>query len=421
MLSSQLQEALRLPPDSEAKAEVAGTPEKKTSKARSLSDGGPPALSPSPKFREPEKRKSKDDSAISDSPVTPRRPPFLQRGLSLQMPARDLLMSPNTSAYINRVPLSPKLDHSQTYGSPTSVLPRRSRGLDYSRAATNLHHSTLAEQSSPDSSPVIGGRAMNIPNRHNGMHSMSQDASSSLWSTMVPSDRMGMNVSSSLGSVNMMGSDSSTSSSDDDLMDADDIDESILSTPQVNKMAAPFGVPHASPGTGWMAQSAAVSSLRNFQQRQRTRHKSISMKSSSGGSGHSKSPGSRSPPVHRGFESMGNVYMGSGEPHPRRESISWAANQLHISGNDSDDGLKSTLENAEGLPVTPGREGSRGVIRRAVTRRGNMLVSRSGQFRIVRSKLTRISPKRKDLLGFKPLLQKKVLQSRPKSCGKRKS
>jgi hypothetical protein len=127
-----------------------GTPHRRTasrspSKVRSLSDGGPPTLSPSPKFREPEKRKSKDDSGLGlgldDSPTTPRRPSF-PRGLSLQMPARDF-MSPNTSAYINRVPLSPKLDHSQTYGSPTSVLPRRSRGLDFSRAATNLHQFVL--------------------------------------------------------------------------------------------------------------------------------------------------------------------------------------------------------------------------------------------------------------------------------------
>lgn len=279
-------------------------------------------------------------------------------------------MSPNTSAYINRVPLSPKLDHSQTYGSPTSVLPRRSRGLDYSRAATNLHHSTLAEASSPDSSPTIGGRAMNIPNRNSGMHGMGHD-SSSLWSTMPPSERM--NVSSSLGSVNMMGSDDSSCTSDDDLMDADDIDESILTTPQVNKMVAPFGVPHASPGTGWMAQSAAVSSLMNFQKRQHARHKrSNGLKTSSGMK--SKSPGSRSPPIQRGFGSMDNMYMGPGESHSRRESISWAANQLHISGNESDDGLKTTLENAEGLPVTPGRDGRPGVIRRAVTRRGNMLV-----------------------------------------------
>lgn len=388
MISSQLSENIL---EKMSSAEVnlpgtqgEGTPERKTasrspSKARSLSDGGPPTLSPSPKFREPEKRKSKDDSAISDSPTTPRRPAFPLRGLSLQMPPRDL-MSPNTSSYIDRVPLSPKLDHSQTYGSPSSILPRRSRGLDFSRAATNLHHSTLAEQSSPDSSPTITGRAMNIPNRKSGSHfgTSLENNSNSLWSTMTNADRM--TVSSSLGSVNMMGSDSSGSSSeDDDLMDADDLDDSILTTPQVNKMNTPFGsIPQPSPGSGWAGPSQAVSSLMNFQ-RARLRH-GKSRKSSSSGSGNSMaSPSSKSPPAMRSIESMSNNYFGrdtsSEGMHSRRESISWAANQLHISGSESDDGtLKSTLESVDGVPITPGRD-AHGVIRRPVTRRGNMLVS----------------------------------------------
>jgi hypothetical protein len=424
MLRSQLNETLRPnlePGDGSASGEV-GTPEPKSrspSKARSLSDGGPPTLSPSPKFREPEKRKSKDDSAINESPTTPRRPAFPVRGLSLQMPARDLI-SPTTSSYINRVPLSPKLDHSQTYGSPTSVLPRRSRGLDFSRAATNLHHSTLAEQSSPDSSPTIGGRAMNIPNRKNGLHftggsELMTNTSSSLWSAMANADRM--TVSGSLGSVNMMGSDSSSSSSDDeDLMDADDIDDSILTTPQVNKMAAPFGAsPQPSAGSGWMGQSPAVSSLMNFQ-RARLRHKS--RKSSSSGSGNSMvSPSSKSPPIMAGIERMNNGYFGRDGPsdvsRSRRESISWAANQLHISGSESDDGtLKSTLENVDGLPITPGRDGQRGVIRRAVTRRGNMLVRIT--FGLSTSFLISGSPKRKGSHVLEQPSQKRVHQSRPK-------
>lgn len=421
MLSSQLHESLRLPaaqPETD-RQEEASTPERKsssrsTSKARSLSDGGPPILSPSPKFREPEKRKSKDDSAINDSPITPRRG-TLPRGLSLQMPARDLLLSPNTSAYINRAPLSPKLDHSQTYGSPTSVLPRRSRGLDFSRAATNLHHSTLAEQSSPDASPTMTGRAMNIPNRNNGIHFAGglegNSQTVSLWSAMANGDRM--NVSSSLGSVNMMGSESSSEDSDEDLMDRDDIDESILTTPQVNKMAAPFGITNASPGTGWM-QSPAVSSLMNFQ-RARLRHRNLKNSSSSS----SMSPVSKSPPVQRGIDSMGNAYMGE-ENHARRESISWAANQLHISGSESDESnLKSTLENADGLPVTPGRDGQRGVIRRAVTRRGNMLVCRDPILECAR--LTRSSQRQKDSHAFEQHSQRKVHQSRRRFVVKQRS
>lgn len=391
MLSSQLNDLSGPMNSSEGGRRVAsdataGTPQGRAascspSKARSLSDGGPPQLSPSPKFREPEKRQSKDDSSLGDSPLTPRRPSF-PRGLSLQMPARDL-MSPNTSAYINRVPLSPKLDHSQTYGSPTSVLPRRSRGLDFSRAATNMH---LVENNSPDSSPTITGRAMNIPSRKSGSHFHgSSDSlnnnSSSLWSTMANAERM--NVSSSLGSVNMgMGSDSSSSSGDEDvMMDADDIDDSILTTPQVNKSMNSFGLfPQPSPGSGWQNQSPAVSSLMNFQRARLQNGKN--RKGSSGGSGLSMaSPTSKSPPILRSIESIGGGHsarensIGDGL-QGRRESISWAANQLHISGSESDDGvLKSTLESPDNMPVTPGRDGQRGVIRRAVTRRGNMLVS----------------------------------------------
>ena len=338
------------------------------SKGRSLSDGSDPVLSPSPKFREPERR-SKDDTSLDD-PTTPRRPAFALRGLSLQMPPRDL-MSPE--ATYDRVPLAPKVDHSNTYGSPASV-PRRSRGLDFSRAATNLHHSTLAEQSSPDSSPTITGRAMNIPHRRGsqlfGNMESHSSASASLWTTIGNTDRT--TVSSSLGSVNMLGSESSESSSaDEDLMDADEIDESILTTPQVHRGAGPFGLGvQASPGGAWMAtQSPAVSSLMNFQ-RTRMRHGKNRKTSSSGSGSSMASPKSKSPPPTRSIEGM------TSRTQSRRESISWAANQLHISGSESDDGtLKSTLENADNLPVTPGRDGQRGVIRRVVTRRGNMLVS----------------------------------------------
>ncbi|ESZ92423.1 hypothetical protein SBOR_7182 [Sclerotinia borealis F-4128] len=362
--------------DKRAEANMRNT-SRSPSKARSLSDGGQPTLSPSPKFHESEKRVSKDDSSLSDSPTTPRRPAF-PRGLSLQMPQGGF-MPLGSPAYINRVPLSPKLDQSQTYGSPTSVLPRRSRGLDFSRAATNLHHSTLAEQSSPDSSPTITGRAMNIPNRKNGLH-FTSGGEGSMWSSMANSERM--TVSNSLGSVNMMASESSGSSSDDDdLMDADDIDDSIITTPQINKMSALFdGHPNASPGGAWSGQSPAVSSLMNFQ-RARFRNG----KSRKGSRSDSMaSPTSKSPPTMRNVESgyFGRE-MAVDNFHSRRESISWAANQLHISGSESDDGaLKSTLENVDSMPSTPGKDGQRGVIRRAVTRRGNMLPKTKGFARI---------------------------------------
>lgn len=340
------------------------------SRHRSLSDASPPILSPSPKIHEPEKR-TKDDISI-EGPSTPRRPAFTARGLSLQMPPRDLMA---TSSIHSPTPLSPKLDPSDTYGSPASVLPRRSRGLDFSRAATNLHHSTLAEHPSPESSPTITGRgAMNIPPRRILHGSGDMTNSSSLWSTMTTAERMHM--SSSLGSVNMMGSSSDSSSDDDALMDADEIDESILTTPQVQKKMGPFGGPQPSPGSGWMTgPSPAMSSLMSFQKARMRNGKHRHGSSSGSGSSHN-SPLSKSPPPLRSIEGATGGYFGKelqNRLRARRESISWAANQLHISGSESDDGnLKNTLESAD--PSTPGRDGQRGVIRRAVTRRGNMLV-----------------------------------------------
>ncbi|KAK4695776.1 hypothetical protein P7C71_g2040, partial [Lecanoromycetidae sp. Uapishka_2] len=112
-------------------------------------------LSPSPTLID-SRRSSKDDLSVTCGPVTPKRPATAPRGLSLQMPPRDL-SSTSTANLSKRIPPSPKPESSAPYPSPASVLPRRSRGLDFSRAATNLHHSTLAE-SSPESSPIVGSR-----------------------------------------------------------------------------------------------------------------------------------------------------------------------------------------------------------------------------------------------------------------------
>jgi hypothetical protein len=79
---------------------------------------------------------------------------------------------------------------------------------------------------------------------------------------------------------------------------------------------------------------------------------------------HSPGPAalSKSPPNN-------NMVGGLNEmsPHARRESISWAANQLHISGNESDDS-HSRPPDALDSPSRPS------IVRRAVTRRGNLLV-----------------------------------------------
>lgn len=349
----------------------AGSPSKRPSKLENMA----PSLSPSPKFTEVRK-KSADDSILRDGPTTPMRPALQARGLSLQMPPKELF-APG-SAYA-RVPLSPKLQTVETYGSP--VIPRRSRGLDFSRAATNLHHSTLAERSSPDSSPTLTGKAMNIPGRRQS--SLFSDVSSH-WPSRPSGDRK--TVSSSLGSVNMLCSDSSSSSSDED-MDVDDIDDSILTTPQIGSRA-PVGLniwtqPHASPGNSWTHQSHAASSLIKFR---RARLRNTKPKKGSSSSSSMASPMSRSPPVPSTEAMNSSSFAKDPPPRPksRRESISWAANQLHIDGSESDDGaLRSTLEkNPENLPTTPARDGQRGVVKRAVTRRGNMLPKTKGFARI---------------------------------------
>ncbi|KFY92973.1 hypothetical protein V498_04643 [Pseudogymnoascus sp. VKM F-4517 (FW-2822)] len=351
-------------------------PEQNTSHPASTSPSKTSRLAES--LLPPFKEIPKDTSSNVESPSTPRRMPF-PRPPSLQMPQKDLA---NLESAYSRIPLSPKLDPTDSYGSP--VIPRRSRGLDFSRAATNLHHSTLAEQSSPDSSPTITGRAMNIPGRRRSGHFSTETSSTSQWSFRPPGDRT--TISSSLGSVNMLCSESSDSSSDEELMDTDDIDDSILTTPQVNSRM-PLGLniwsqPHPSPGNNWMNQSPAASSLINFQ---RARMRNGKSKKGSSSSSSRASPMSRSPPVG-GSDAMNNSQFAKDLPsgtQSRRESISWAANQLHIDGSESDDAtLKSTLENPENLPTTPARDGQRGVIRRAVTRRGNMLPKTKGFARI---------------------------------------
>jgi len=145
-------------------------------KTRSLSDGGgtPSKLSPSPHIVEAARRTSKDDSGLHlrdpqtqhpQPPVTPRRDPRGRghhHGLSLQMQSthapRQFTPPPAASnPYVKPPPLSPKLDHSQIFASPTNILPRRSRGLDFSRRRPR--------QTAPSTSPAAGTTAPTGPSR----------------------------------------------------------------------------------------------------------------------------------------------------------------------------------------------------------------------------------------------------------------
>ncbi|GME56269.1 F-actin-capping protein subunit alpha [Neofusicoccum parvum] len=362
------------------------TPSASPSKNRSLSDSQAPKLSPSPKIVS--KRESKDDATLTN-PRTPRRPDFLARGLSLQMPPRDPTLGLQTPTQFSRVPLSPQLDARDTYGTPATVLPRHSRGLDFARACTNLHHSTLAEQSSPDSSPTITQKGMMIPQRRSNLTSFALDSphnnDHTRWPGMHHTDKSV--VSSSLGSINMLGSESSeTDSDEDDPMDPDDNDDPMVMTPHVLKLdrnpGQPFGGPPnvSSPGGVWSGGFSP--SGPNFLQIQRNRLKKVrSRKSSSSASGHSSiaSPGPGSPPAGKPFDGSNGGYFAREavmrKAGSRRESLSMVANDLTISsGNDSGD------EAGMPAPTTPG------VVRRAVVRRGNLL-PKSRQFGRIRAEL----------------------------------
>lgn len=355
-------------------------------KARSLSDGGGTPQKFTPAQLADLRRTSKDDSTITipirdsvqtsttsasatpNPPVTPHRTEFPLRGLSLQMLPQASTPPAQSSASIHpkpAPPLSPKLDHSQIYSSPTNILPRRSRGLDFSRAATSLHHTTLAEQSSPDSSPTVGGRAMNIPARRPGDFGAPEQTSNSLWSMMGNQDRH--HISTSLGSAANLMSESSSSSDEDDIMD-EDMEEPYLMTPQVVR-----NTPSNSLAGG--SGSPAVNSLMSFQQRQRPRKQLKKKARVPHGLGFSTgSPGpailSKSPPTN--MVPYGNMAKEMTPSHARRESISWAANQLHISGSESEDSPKPGV-NVDGV-LGPGNDGQNRVVRRTVTRRSNLLV-----------------------------------------------
>lgn len=363
---------------------VERTPARKT---RSLSDGGgtPQKFTPAAHLVDG-RRTSKDDSSITIAirdafssassaanttapagpPVTPHRAVF-PLGLHLQLPTASPPTQQSAALFPKPAPLSPKLDHSQIYSSPTNILPRRSRGLDFSRAATSLHHTTLAEQTSPGSSPTISGRGLNIPSRRPGELGAPEQTSNSLWSIMGNHDRH--HISNSLGSAaNLVSSDSSDS--DDEMMD-EDMDEPYLLTPQANRSIAPSGS-----GFALGCSSPAVNSLLSFQQRQRPRKQQKKKKARAPlGLGFPSTPTnpsmlSKSPPSNMSpYNSMAKEIA---SPHTRRESISWAANQLNISGSESEDSPKPV--NVDGV-LGPGVDGQNRVVRRAVTRRSNLLVS----------------------------------------------
>lgn len=195
----------------------------------------------------------------------------------------------------------------------------------------------------------------------------------------------------------MLDSESGSSSSDDaDLMDQGDGEDTIITTPQVyrlgNAMTNPFSPSNiTSPGTEWMGNySPAAASLMSFQ---RARLRSgRTRKSSSSASGRSsiQSSGPASPPLLKSIEhGMGggffNKELAKKGIESRRKSLSLGTRELHLSdgGDSGEDGdSKISPKDNISMPATPGMDEKRGVIRRAVTRRGNLLVCSIVRFRM---------------------------------------
>ncbi|KAL5343582.1 hypothetical protein BJX70DRAFT_385367 [Aspergillus crustosus] len=333
-------------------ASLLGPPLRPSPKARSLSDASKPTLTT---IIGEERPSSKDDSALPSAPQTPRRQTFNGPLLNLE----SLPPKAPGSASSSRAPLSPKLDPSHIYSSsPGSVLPRRSRGLDFS-------------QLSPDSSPTVGGRGVAIPPRRGSPGSTSVPP----FSTSNPADRT--TISSSMSSVNMMESDTSSSEEEDEPMMADR-DDIIMNTPQAKKLAPGFnsfaGGNVPSPGTDWMNNyTQAAASLMSFQ-RARFRRGRSSRHSSSSASGNSskQSPAPLSPPVMKSIEN-GNGYFGHRNgAQSRRESLSIGTRDLRLSDMSGDEGENRGFRGYSPTGVRSDK-GPGGVIRRPVTRRSSLL------------------------------------------------
>lgn len=235
------------------------------------------------------------------------------------------------------------------------------------------------------------------------MNSMSLDSpnlngsNSVPWGSLAPERSA---VSSSVGSINMMGSESESSESDEDAsMGGDDNEDPIYTTPQVHKLQnpnapTPFTAPPGTPGggggnmwgTGVSFSPAQASLMKNFRRSklQKNGRRTRKSSSSASGSGYSSmnSPRAASPPPIRSIETAGVNAWGTAV-RSRRESLALGTDGLHLSsGNDSGDEASGN----NNPPSTPG------VVRRAVTRRGNLLPKTKGFARIRAALLEEAAP-----------------------------
>ncbi len=196
----------------------------------------------------------------------------------------------------------------------------------------------------------------------------------------------------------MLGSDSdsgSDTSSDDMAIDRDG-EETILNTPAASRLnPGPIPTWVNSPGMEWMnaPPSPAQASLMTFQsnlmsfRRARTRKGKSQHSSSSVSMNSSKpSPGPLSPGVLKSVETTGGSYFGTGltklQVQSRRESLSLGTNELHLSDSEDNNPPRTTAGQSLSDMDGPNSDDPRKVIRRAVTRRGNLLPKTKGFARI---------------------------------------
>lgn len=344
-----------------------GSEARTPTKGRSLSDSAP-TLAPSPRFHELASQTTQDDQALpaTTNIATPGR------GLKLDLSSAANTFAQPAPKYLQ----SPQLECRDPYGSPpNTVLPRHSRGMDFSRAATHLHHSTLADQPSPESSPTITHKS--LASRRTSSHSMALDSPriNAGWSWNSNSNSDKGFFSRSVGSTNAVVSSSSSSDSgeDMDMMEQDETEDPIMGTPQVQKSldgiaVTPYGTSERQNAIDWLPQhSPNPNAFTHLRDRRRRKHGPGSI----GRRSRLTTPDPQPQSARRDSIAMSSAARDHPMRSPmmrrdsRRESLSMGTNHLHItSSNESGD-----ESGMFGAMIQPG------VVRRPVVRRSNMLVS----------------------------------------------
>ena len=215
-----------------------------------------------------------------------------------------------------------------------------------------------------------------------------------------------------------MDSESDNSSSDEDMLKVGEDEDTIHMTPQPHRTGfGPFGSSNVlnpaieSPNPF----SPAAANLMSFQRRIRNGRNTRKSSSSASRQSSMHSPGPTSPLLKSIETGLSGSYFSKELDkkgiESRRESLSLGTNELHISdGTESEEpeAFRSSSNDALGLPVNSASnlDERRSVIRRAVTRRSNMLVCMI-HLGIIHL-LTAFKPKPKTFARIRAALQEEV-------------